>query len=74
MREPGPLSFAAGAPWLAVLALLGLGNALYVNAYRLSSLIPGSLALILADHLPWSMVYALVALFMVALQSGDPSR
>lgn len=44
---------------------LGLGNALYVNAYRLSSLIPGSLALILADHLPWSMVYALVALFMM---------
>lgn len=44
---------------------LGLGNALYVNAYRLSSLIPGSLALILADHLPWSMVYALVALFML---------
>lgn len=44
---------------------LGIGNALYVNAYRLSSLVPGSLALILADHLPWSMVYALVALFML---------
>lgn len=44
---------------------LGIGNALYVNAYRLSSLIPGSLALILADHLPWSMVYAFVALFML---------
>ncbi|MEY2933194.1 MAG: hypothetical protein RL033_3943 [Pseudomonadota bacterium] len=44
---------------------LGLGTALYVNAYRLASLVPGSLALILADHLPWSSVYPIVAGFMV---------
>lgn len=43
---------------------LGLGNSLFVNAYRLSSLVPGSLALILADHLPWSAVLPIVAAFM----------
>lgn len=43
---------------------LGLGNAFFVNAYRLSSLVPGSLALILADVLPWWMVYGIVATFM----------
>jgi len=46
-------------------AELGLGTSLYVNAYRISSLIPGSLSLILADHLPWSWVYAITALFML---------
>ncbi len=44
---------------------LGLGNSLFVNAYRLSSLVPGSLALILADHLPWSSVMWVVAAFML---------
>jgi PAT family beta-lactamase induction signal transducer AmpG len=44
---------------------LGLGNAVHVNAYRLSGLIPGSLALILADRLPWDMVFAITALFML---------
>jgi PAT family beta-lactamase induction signal transducer AmpG len=44
---------------------LGLGNAIHVNAYRISSLIPGALALILADHLPWSSVYWITALFML---------
>ncbi len=44
---------------------LGLGNSLHVNAYRLSSLIPGSLALVLSDHLPWSQVFAIAALFML---------
>ena len=44
---------------------LGLGNAVYVNAYRISGLIPGSLALILADHLPWDMVFMITALFML---------
>ena len=43
---------------------LGLGNSLFVNAYRLSSLVPGSLALILADHLPWSSVLPIVGAFM----------
>ncbi|RME28845.1 MAG: MFS transporter [Deltaproteobacteria bacterium] len=44
---------------------LGLGNSVFVNAYRISSLVPGSLALILADHLPWSQVIRVVAAFMV---------
>jgi len=43
---------------------LGAGNAWFVNAYRLSSLVPGSLALILADHLPWRQVFPITALFM----------
>jgi len=46
-------------------AELGLGNAVYVNAYRISSLIPGSLALILSDLLPWSSVFLVTALFML---------
>ena len=44
---------------------LGLGNAIHVNAYRVSSLIPGALGLILADHLPWSSVYWITAAFML---------
>jgi PAT family beta-lactamase induction signal transducer AmpG len=44
---------------------LGLGNAVHVNAYRISGLIPGSLALILSDHLPWDMVFMITALFML---------
>jgi PAT family beta-lactamase induction signal transducer AmpG len=43
----------------------GLGSVIHVNAYKLSSLIPGSLSLILADHLPWSLVYPITALFMI---------
>ena len=46
-------------------AELGLGNAVYVNAYRISSLVPGSLALILSDLLPWSSVFLVTALFML---------
>jgi PAT family beta-lactamase induction signal transducer AmpG len=42
----------------------GTGNSLFVNAYRASSLIPGSLAFILADNIPWATVYWVVALFM----------
>lgn len=43
---------------------LGLGNAIHVNAYKISGLIPGSLSLILADHLPWDSVFLITALFM----------
>ena len=43
---------------------LGIGNSMFVNAYRLSSLVPGSLALILADQMPWSSVHLIVAAFM----------
>ncbi|HEY9101673.1 AmpG family muropeptide MFS transporter [Chitinimonas sp.] len=44
---------------------LGLGNAVHVNAYRIAGLVPGSLSLILADHLPWGSVFAITALFML---------
>ncbi len=44
---------------------LGFGSALFVNAYRVAGLVPGSLALILADHLPWSTVYPIVGAFML---------
>jgi len=44
---------------------LGTGTSFFVNAYRLSSLVPGSLALILSDILPWSTVYWVTALFML---------
>lgn len=43
---------------------LGTGTSFFVNAYRLSSLVPGSLALILSDFLPWSLVYWVTAAFM----------
>ncbi len=43
---------------------LGTGNSFFVNAYRVSSLVPGSLALILSDHLPWQVVYWVTAGFM----------
>lgn len=46
-------------------AELGLGNAIHVNAYRIASLVPGSLSLILADHLPWGEVFLITALFML---------
>ena len=43
---------------------LGIGNAIHVQAYRLAGLVPGSLALILADFLPWHIVFVVVASFM----------
>jgi PAT family beta-lactamase induction signal transducer AmpG len=43
---------------------LGLGNSIHVQAYRISSLVPGSLSLILADVLPWSSVFPITAAFM----------
>lgn len=46
-------------------AELGLGNSVHVQAYRLSGLVPGSLSLILADHLPWSSVFWITAAFML---------
>jgi len=44
---------------------LGTGTSFFINAYRLSSLVPGSLALILSDFLPWSVVYWVTATFML---------
>lgn len=44
---------------------LGLGNAIHVNAYKVAGLVPGSISLILADHLPWGTVFIITALFML---------
>ena len=44
---------------------LGFGNSVHVQAYRISVLVPGSLSLILADHLPWRMVFWITAAFML---------
>ncbi len=46
-------------------AELALGTSIHVNAYRISSLVPGALALILADRMSWPAVYAITALFML---------
>jgi PAT family beta-lactamase induction signal transducer AmpG len=43
----------------------GLGTAIHVNAYKAAGLVPGSLGLILADHLPWSIVFLVTAAFML---------
>ncbi len=43
---------------------LGLGNAYYANAYRISGFIPGSLGLILGGQLGWGMSFPIVAAFM----------
>lgn len=44
---------------------LGMGNSIHINAYRVSSLVPGSLAFVLADYMPWSTVFWVVATFMI---------
>ena len=44
---------------------LGIGNSYFVNAYRISSLVPGSLALILSDRMPWEAVHLIVASFVL---------
>jgi PAT family beta-lactamase induction signal transducer AmpG len=44
---------------------LGIGNAVHVNAYKIAGLVPGSLSLVLADHLPWNAVFLITALFML---------
>jgi PAT family beta-lactamase induction signal transducer AmpG len=44
---------------------LGLGNSIHITAYRIAGLVPGSLSLILADHLAWSQVFVITALFML---------
>lgn len=46
-------------------AELGIGNAIHVNAYKISSLIPGSLSLILADMISWQNVFLITSLFML---------
>ena len=46
-------------------AELGLGNAVHIQAYRISSLVPGSISLILADMMPWSSVFWITGGFML---------
>jgi MFS transporter, PAT family, beta-lactamase induction signal transducer AmpG len=60
-------------------AELGLGNSIHVQAYRVASLVPGALALVLADHLPWRSVFEITALFMLpgivnTLLVAEPAR
>jgi MFS transporter, PAT family, beta-lactamase induction signal transducer AmpG len=45
---------------------LGLGNSIHIQAYRLASLIPGSLGVILGDFLPWPLVFLIMGLFVAA--------
>lgn len=44
---------------------LGLGSSLYVNGYRVGLLLASSGGLILADYMPFSQVYQLLALAML---------
>ncbi len=43
---------------------MGMGASLFLLGYRVAILITGSLSLALADHLPWPVVYLLMALLM----------
>ena len=43
----------------------GLGSAMHVNAYKVAGLVPGALSLILADIMPWSMVFWITAAFIL---------
>ena len=56
----------------------GLGVAVYVNAYKVSSMVPGALSLLLADRMPWQPVFWITAAFMLpgllcALLITEPS-
>ena len=58
---------------------LGLGNSIHVQAYRIASLVPGSLSLILADMLPWALVFWITGAFMLvgialSLVTAEPDR
>ena len=44
---------------------MGSGTALFVNAYKLSTLVPGSLSLILSDIITWDWVFFITGLFML---------
>jgi PAT family beta-lactamase induction signal transducer AmpG len=44
---------------------LGLGSSLYINGYRVGMLLASGGGLILADHIPYSMVYVLMALCLL---------
>lgn len=44
---------------------MGAGAAVFVLGYRIALLVTGGLAFILADQIPWPMVYLLMSVFMV---------
>ena len=44
---------------------LGLGSSLYINGYRVGMLLASGGGLILADHIPFSMVYMIMALCLL---------
>lgn len=44
---------------------MGLGNSIHVQAYRLAGVVPGALGVILGDYLPWSVVFLVMAGFML---------
>lgn len=44
---------------------LGLGSSLYINGYRVGMLLASGGGLILADHIPFSMVYLIMALCLL---------
>lgn len=56
---------------------MGAGAALGVLGYRIALIVTGSLALILADRIPWTTVYLLIALLMgvgivAAIRAPEP--
>ena len=58
---------------------MGLGTSVFVNAYRLSSLVPGSLALFLADIYSWqaghwSVIGALICIVGFTLWMPEPRQ
>ncbi|HJP61234.1 MAG TPA: AmpG family muropeptide MFS transporter [Gemmatimonadaceae bacterium] len=44
---------------------MGAGAAVFVLGYRIAMITSGALAFFLADHIPWQMVYVVLALLMV---------
>lgn len=44
---------------------LGLGNAIFVNAYRVAGLIPGGVSLIMADYMSWQKVFCFTAACLI---------
>ena len=59
---------------------LGLGSSLYINGYRVGMLLASGGGLILADHMPFSRVYLIMALCVLpgvittATDAGTPRR
>ena len=57
--------------------LAGPGTSVHITGYRLGMVFAGALALVLADRLPWSVVYAIMALgllpgIVLAFRAPEP--